>query len=124
MAFTHEWTKEGAFINYFKKLTAEDLIKSESKLIGNAEFEKIKFVIVDFTNVTEREVDDTSVIVSTLFAINANPYNKYIKVALISKNKELQLLIGKYIDNTLKQLPHAQQKLFENITNAQAWAAS
>ena len=83
-----------------------------------------KFVIVDFIGVTKIIINDDNVEVATLLRIHADSYNKKLKVVLISNNKELQALLGKYTKNNLKHLPHSQQKIFEDTVGAQAWASS
>ena len=124
MAYTHEWKNEGVYIRYFDELTSEDLIKSNSLMIGKREFDVIKYIITDFSDVTNVEVGDKDVNISTLFAEKVNPYNKYIKVALVSDNINLQPLIQKYIENTLNIIPHAQQKSFSNMNEAKIWVTS
>ena len=124
MAFTHKWSDQGLHVKFFDKLTSEDLISSNSTMVGEVEFEEIKFLIVDFLDITDLEVDDDDVNVSSKFAINTDPYNRDLKVALISNNKDLELLIEKFIKNSLSEIPHAQYKLFKNIQEAQNWFTS
>lgn len=124
MAFTQEWKNDGVYRKYFDKLTSEDLIYSNSQLVGKAEFETIKYLIVDFTGITSIEIDGKDVDIATLFNEKSNPYNKDIKVALVSDNTELQSLIEKYLENTLTLVPYAQQKLFNNLIEAQSWVSS
>ena len=124
MAFTHEWKDEGVYIRYFDELTSKDLISSNSLLVGKREFEEIKFVIADFSDVTSIDIDNADANVSAAFAIKVNPYNKHIKVALVSNNMNLQPLIETYLENTLKMVPHAQQKLFSDMPEAKDWVES
>ena len=124
MTFTHNWMNQGLHVKFFDTLTSEDLIKSNSKMVGEIEFEKIKFLIVDFIDVTELEVDDNDVNISVKFAIDTDHYNRDLKVASVSNDKELKLLIEKFIKNTISEVPHAQHKLFENISEAQTWLTS
>lgn len=124
MAFSHKWINKGLHVKFFDKLTSKDLIKSNSKMVGEAEFEKINFLIVDFIDITELEVNDTDVNVSVNFAIDIELLNRNLKVATVSNNKELKLLIEKFIKDTLFEVPHAQHKLFENISEAQTWCTS
>ena len=121
MAFTHKWSDQGLHIKYFEILSSIDLIHSNSKMVGKAEFEKIEFLIIDFLDVNKLEVNDADVEISVDFAIDIDHYNRDLKVALISNNKELNLLIEKFIRDTLLEVPHAQQNLFENISDAQIW---
>jgi len=121
MAFTHKWIDQGLHVKFFDKLTSEDLIKSNSKMVGDAEFDRIKFLIVDFIDITDIEVNDVDVNVSINFAINTDHYNRNLKVALISNNKELNLLVEKFITDSLLEIPHAQHKLFKNISEAELW---
>ena len=124
MAFTQKWNTDGVYIKYVDNLTSDELIESNSLLVGRREFESIKYVIADFSDITSFEIDDTDVNISTSFVKKVRPYNKHIKVALVSDNKDLQLLIIKYIENTLKIMPQAKQKLFSTMTDAKNWVAS
>lgn len=124
MAYTHTWTDQELYVKYFDKLTSEDLILSNSKMVGETEFEKLKFLIINFLDVTELEVNDDDVKISVNFAIDTDHYNRGLKVATVSNDKELKLLIEKFIKNTLYEVPHAQHKLFSTISEAQTWLAS
>ena len=124
MAYNQEWDSEGAYIKYFDTLTKHDLIESNGLLVGNQEFESIKYIISDFSDITNVEIGDKDVVVSTSFSVTANSYNRYIKVALVSNNAHLQPLVEKYIEDTKNILPHAQLKHFSNMKEAQIWATS
>ena len=124
MAFTHNWMNQGLHVKFFDTLTSEDLIKSNSNMVGETEFDKIKFLIVDFTDVTGLEVNDSDVNITVKFAIDTDHYNRDLKVASVSNNKELNSLIEKFIENTLSEVPHAQHKLFKNISDAETWFTS
>ena len=124
MAFTHKWSNQGLYVKFFDNLTSKDLIYSNSKMVGKAEYEKIKYLIIDFIDVTGSEVDDEDVNISIKFAIDADHYNPDLKVALISNNNDLKLLIEKFIKYSQLEIPHAQQNLFESISEAQPWITS
>ena len=124
MPYSQEWKDEGVYINYFDNLTSKDLVESNSLLIGKREFEEIKYVIVNFNDVTNVEIDDRDVNANTAFAERVNPYNKYIKVALVSNNTTLRPLLEKYINGTSAILPHAQQEIFSNVSEAKTWISS
>lgn len=123
MSYTHEWNDNGVCIKYYDTLTPRDLIMSNSQLVGKPEFERIKFIITDFCNITNIEISEKDVTISTSFAEKANPYNKNIKVALVSDKDELQPLIENYIEKTLALVPHAQQRLFSNLNEAKIWVS-
>jgi len=124
MPYTHKWNDDGVYIKYFDTLTTFDLVESNSLLVGKREFEVIKYIITDFSDITNVEVDDNDAALSTSFAEKVNPYNKHIKVALVSNNTYLQPLIKKYIEDTKNIIPHAEQELFSNITEAKIWINS
>lgn len=121
MSYSHEEENDGLYIKYFGKLTSYDLIFSNSDMIGRGEFEKIKYIIVDFTRISEIEIGYNDVSITTSYAVDVNYLNSTVKVAIISSNKELRMLVDMYIEETLIKLPHGQQKLFENKIEAQAW---
>ena len=110
MSYTHEWNNDGVYIKYMNTLTTADLINPNALLVGKREFEFIKYIITDFTDITNVEVDEDDVAVSTSFAEKVNPYNRHVKVALVSNNTYLQPLIEKYIEDTKNIMPHASRK--------------
>ena len=121
MSYKHQWEDEGVHVIYFDELKSEDIIKSNSVLVGNPKYNKIKYILSDFENITSAGVSDVDVEVSKLFAVNSSDYNKNVRVALISSNKMLQALIEQYINKTLVDIPGAQQKLFDNLSEARQW---
>ncbi len=124
MSFKHQWEDKGVIVTYDGELTSDDIIKSNSALVGNARYEKIKYILSDFNHISEVNVSDTDVEITKLFATKAYQYNKNIKVALISSNPALQILIENYINKTLEEIPSAQQKLFSTLSEARLWLAS
>ena len=124
MSYTHEWNDDNVYIKYFDTLTTYDLVESNSLLVGKREFNLIKYIITDFSDITNVEIEDKDVAVSTSFAEKADRYNRHIKVALVSNNKHLQPLIEKYIEDTKKIISHANQKLFSNMKEAEMWVTS
>ena len=118
MAHTFIWEDNGLYWRHQGTLDAKDIIHANGELIAKAEFKHIKYIIWDATDVDAVNVDDDLVGVSTTFAMTTNKYNPYIKVAFIAKDEHLRLLITKYIELTLNNLPDAKQALFENIEEA------
>ena len=121
MSYTHEWGDDGLYIKHIGKLTSYDLIHSNSDMIGRREYEMIKYMIVDFTRVSEIEISGSDVDISTSYAVNVNSLNNTVKVAFISSNKELRVFIDMYIKEALSKLPYGLQKLFINKMEAEAW---
>lgn len=124
MPYYTQWEDEGVYIQFFDKLTSQDLIESSSKLVADSKYEAAKYIISDFENVSEVVIGIRDLNITTSFTIRVNPYNTNIKVALVSSHQELQALLDKYIIYTLIQIPHAQQRLFENIAEAREWVTS
>lgn len=85
---------------------------------------KIKFLIVDFIDITKLEVNENNVKFLFKFAIDTDHYSRDLKAASVSNDKELKLLIENFIKNTISEVPHAQHKLFKNISGAQTWFTS
>jgi len=124
MAHNFTWENDGVYWRFNGVLTTPDLIIANSELIGHKSFDSIKYIIWDATEIDTANVDEIAVEISTTFAVTVNPYNPFVKVALLARDKHLRDLIEQYIDLTLEQVPHAQQKLFENISDARAWVSS
>ncbi len=124
MGFTQAWDNEGLYKRYYGILTSKDIIESNSKMFGNSNFDNIKYKIVDFTDVTDIEVDDNDAKVTAEFTARSSQINKNIKIALISNNDKLISLIEKYIKATLTQFPNAQQQIFNDINEARSWTSS
>ena len=124
MAFTHSWKSKELHVKFINKFTSQDLILSNSKMVGNTEFGNIKFLIVDFSDVTELAVDDVDVSISAKFAIDTDHYNKNLRVASICDNEALATLIEQFIEKVIFEVPNAQHKLFSNISEAKNWLTS
>lgn len=118
MAHTFIWEDNGLYWKHQGTLDARDIIHANDELVGKDEFKHIKYIIWDATDVDAINVDDGLVEVSTTFAVTTNKYNPYVKIAFIAHDEHLRLLINKYIELTVKNLPDAKQALFNNIEKA------
>ncbi len=121
MSFKHQWEDKGVLVTYSGELTSDDIIKSNSALVGNAKYKKSKYILSDFNHISAVNVSDTDVEITKIFETKDYQYNKNIKVALINSNPSLQILIENYINKTLVDIHGPQKKLFATLSDARQW---
>jgi len=123
MAYKLSWKNEGLYWHWKGHMDIHELIQSNGEAIGHPEFEQVKFIVWDATEVQSYEIDHTAVKMTSSFAISANQYNKNVKVALLvaPDDIELQTLVQTYLDLTVTAIPHARQKMFHDMSEAQQW---
>ena len=124
MAHNLTWENDGVYWKHYDVLEIADLIHADSELIGNKKIENIKYIIWDATAVNVVKVDEIAVEISTAFSATVDSLNSHIKVAFLAVDNLLRDLIESYIELNLKQIPHAQLKLFNNIDDARTWISS
>ena len=124
MSHSFTWENNGLYWKYYGVLEVEDLIYANSELIGNQKIEYIKYIIWDATNIDIVKLDEMAVQISTTFSATVDSLNSHIKVAFLAEDKLLRDLVENYIELNLKQIPHAQLKLFTHIDDARSWISS
>ena len=122
MPHTFTWKADSVNIKFSGALAPEELMIANSELVGNPAFDDINYIIWDGTAIKTMELDNRDADISSSFAEEAFSYNRFIKVAFITTDKDLHALISLYIALTLKKVPDAQQQIFSNDVDALAWA--
>lgn len=106
-------------------LDTAELIHANGELIGNKKLEDIRYIIWDASAIDAENLDnDAAVEISTSFSKAVDALNSHIKVAFIALDEHLRALINQYLEQNLKQIPHAKLKLFDKLDNARNWIAS
>ena len=122
MPHTFTWESDSVYIHFSGVLASEELMTANSELVGNPAFDEINYLIWDGTDIAAIELDSNDADVSSSFAEETFPYNRFIKVAFITTDKDLHALISLYVALTLKKVPDAQQQIFSNKVDALDWA--
>lgn len=124
MAYSLKWGSDFLCIQFNGVLEIDDIINANSDFFGNENFDHIKYIVWDTTQIDSANVDKFAVRIGSKFAVSLNRYHSHLKVALIAKDELLKKLIAEYIAQTLLTVPSAQQKLFDNMNDAITWASN
>ena len=125
MSYSFSWENNGVYWKYEGILDISKLIHANAELIGNKQIEDISYIIWDASAINAENLDDEEAIeISATFSKAVDALNSHIKVAFIALDEHLRALINQYLEQNLKQIPHAKLKLFDKLDNARNWIAS
>ncbi|MBD3671187.1 MAG: hypothetical protein HUJ29_10470 [Gammaproteobacteria bacterium] len=121
---THElsWEPEGLHLKWGDTIDVQGLIASNSEMVGHREFENIRYLLWDASDITYVNLDESVVTMSAQFTAQVEQYNPNIKLAFIAKEQNLLKLIEDYMQTVIKLVPDTQHQVFSNAEDARNWA--
>ena len=118
---THQlvWEENGLYRKFTDKISGNEVLNSVLKIQSDPRFDKIRYVLNDFTEISDFEVSETDIkrIVSVDNA--AALTNANIKIAIVATNEPLLQWIQYYCDR-LEKSPY-EVKVFSYIDDAYRW---
>lgn len=122
MAHTNTWNKNGLFRKFTGEISPEEILQSNFDLHIHPKFESIKYIINDFTEVTELAInkDHTKIYATTDDIISDTKGN--LKIAIVAKQDAHIALANNYRVEMKNKLFECE--IFQTVKEAQKWAES
>lgn len=122
MAHTISWNTEGIIRIFSGEISSGEILQSNIKIYNQPKFEKVKYIINDFSEVTSLNVDTT---VTKIYAstddIIARTKGKFL-IAIIATHDEHITLAKSYQKEMKNNLFKCE--LFKNFEDAQKWVTA
>ena len=122
MAHTNTWNENGVFRKFTGKISPEEILKSNFDMHEDPRFENIKYIINDFTGVTEHEVnkDHTKIYATTDDIISDTKGN--LKIAIVAIQDAHIALANNYREEMKNKFFKCE--IFQTVEDAQKWVNS
>jgi len=98
MAHTNKWEDRGLRRIFSGNITAEEVLKSNLAMHGDARFDDIKFILNDFTQIEGFEVSHIEIKQISKFDHVAALTNKKLKIIIVATDESLLKWIYAYIE--------------------------
>lgn len=119
MSYTIEWEENGVSITFSKTVTSEDLIQSAYEIFGVAEFDDMKYQLVDTLAVTQVQINKTDMKKIAALDKAAAKSNPRVFVAVVATLEMIKELSQFYAEEN-QDSPWKTQ-VFETIKDAKSW---
>ncbi|MBD3610603.1 MAG: hypothetical protein HUJ30_08640 [Gammaproteobacteria bacterium] len=120
MSYELKWTDDRGLQRTFKgSVMADDVLTSVLTVHGDPRFEKIRYIINDFTNITDYNLDDEDIKVLSAMGKAATLTNPGLKVAIVAHNSEVLNLGEFYCQRVANSSVNCQT--FEDLEACQQW---
>lgn len=119
MKYMNTWEARGVYRKYTGLLTGSLIREAVEKVEGDERFDKIRYVLNDYLDVTKIDVSDFEL--NTIAAIDsvASETNKRIKIAQVATSPDIIDLVTSY-DKKLQDNTYTT-KVFSNVADARKW---
>lgn len=115
-----EWKGNGVFRTFTAEISPEEILKSNFDIQSHSQFEKIKFIINDFTRVTELVIDTghTKIYASTDDIISDSKGT--FKIAIIAV-LDAHIALAKNYQEEMENR-YFECEIFQTMDEAMQWA--
>ncbi len=122
MSVKHTWEPRGLYIQYIGRVTGRELIESSLKLSGHPKFDKIDYVLADWSQATESTVtaEDVRELAAYIEAMaKTNPNVKNVTVMYPDETRQALVALFALFTENFSWQNHAVHSLEEG----RAWLA-
>ena len=124
MPFTTNWEPEGVYRRFTGEVSGIEILKSNFQLHKNPKFLKIKYVINDFTDLTEHSIQPTHIKVyadtDDIISSSRIPFSTgKLKIALVVHQEPFITMANSYRDQMKGKLFECE--IFKTINDARNW---
>ena len=122
MPYTNTWESEGLYRKFVGKVNGGEILESNYELHTDSKFNAIKYIINDFTEVTEYSIETAYInAYATSDEIISNTKGK-LKIALLVTQPSLVSLANSYREQMKGKLFECE--IFQNIEDARKWVSN
>ena len=121
MSHTCTWEDKGLFRKFTDEICPEEILKSNFELHADPKFQKIKYIINDFTKVTKLNIDSEHAKVYASTDVISSSKGA-LKIAIVAEQEEHLALANDY-RNTMTNR-YFKCEIFKTLTDAQKWVNS
>lgn len=119
MNYEIEW-EDGNFIATFNGFVVfSDIIEVDNIMYGDKRFDKMKFQLLDFSNIDSVEITRAQIKIISSLDRSSSIWNNNMKVAIVTNNENL-LEITEFYRKSLKDIDWLVET-FSNIEDARKW---
>lgn len=124
MSYKIVWENDGVLSQFDGIFSSEIHNKALNALFGDSRIDDIKYIIGDYSKVSDNFLNENDVEYSLAMTTGAATYLKDIKIALVAVDKEIIDLCKYYIELASRFNTTWEVRLFDNIDAARDWASS
>lgn len=119
MSFNINFSQERVLTNFNESIDKNDIKNAFFQVTENVDFENLKHLVLDFTDVISFEIPDNFIKTTKTLTHFFTVWNPEIKVVIIATNKEIRTIYSELIKNG-KELVW-EYVLFESWDELKKW---
>jgi len=119
MSYINTWESEGLYRKFVGEISGDEILESNYELQADPNFQEIKYIINDFTEVTGHSIETAHTkAYATSDDIISNTKGK-LKIALVVIQPSLMALANSYLEEMRGKLFECE--MFQSIEDARKW---
>jgi hypothetical protein len=116
------WEPRGVLKRYFGHVSKADHADSTQELFGDPRFDRVRYVINDFTAADSHSIDDEEIIAYTAGRIGCATYQPDIHGVFVANSPEMVALC-KLMSDPQYEIPH-ETRIFSTLADGRNWLKS
>lgn len=124
MSYKTVWENKGVVVHFYGDFNIESLRVGLRSVFSDSRSDNIQYLICDHTEVVTLQITADELAIAAALDCSLSLSIPSIKLALISKGKEMEALSNRYVKFTKRMKPTWHSRIFEDITSARDWIDS
>ena len=122
MPYTNTWETDGLYRKFTGKISGDEILESNFELHTDPDFQKIKYIINDFTEVTGHSIETIHTKVYALTDEMVSRTKGKLKIALVVTQDPLIALANSYREEMISN--RFECDIFQTIEDARKWVSN
>ena len=122
MPYTNTWETDGLYRKFTGKISGDEILESNFELHTDPDFQKIKYIINDFTEVTGHSIETIHTKVYALTDEMVSRTKGKLKIALVVTQDPLIALANSYREEMIGN--RFECDIFQTIEDARKWVSN
>ena len=122
MPYTNTWESEGLYRKFVGEINGDEILESNYELQADSNFQKIKYIINDFTEVTGHSIETAHTKAYAASDDIISITKGKLKIALVVTQPPLVALANSYREQMRGKLFECE--IFQSIEDARKWVSN
>ena len=121
MSHTNTWETKGLYRKFTGVITAGEILESNFKIHVHPDFQKIKYIINDFIEISEHSIDKPHMKAYALTDDVISETKGHLKIAIVVNQDGLLDLANNYLQQMKDKMFECE--IFQTVDDARSWVS-
>ena len=119
MSHANVWEPHGVVVQFWRTVSGDEFVRASQEIAADPDFDALRFIIVDFTGVSEHTIDEAALQDIAVVRIGSIATNPNVRIAMVTTDRGMATLTQSA--NVDPFVGTHEVKVFATVALARQW---